>query len=141
MKAQTERAYQEAILRVLVYLQAHLDEVVSLEELAHVAHFSPYHFHRIFRGMVGESVKEHVRRLRLERAAHRLKFTDTPVTRIALDAGYVAHEGFTRAFGTVFGQSPSEFRTAPPFEVYLNSPQTTPRAELLTEIYLPPEVR
>jgi len=75
-------------LRVLVHIQQHLDETIELDELAHIAHFSPYHFHRIFRGMVGESLMEHVRRLRLERAAHRLKFTDTSVTNIAFDAGY-----------------------------------------------------
>lgn len=54
---------------------------------------------------------EHVRRLRLERAAHRLKFTDQPVTQIAFEAGYEAHEAFTRAFRSMFEASPSEFRT------------------------------
>ena len=53
--------------------------------------------------MVGESVMEHVRRLRLERAAFRLKFSDQPVTRVAFEAGYETHEAFTRAFGAMFG--------------------------------------
>lgn len=110
MRQQTERAYKERILRVLVHIQDHLDEAVSLEELAAIAHFSPYHFHRIFRGMVGESVMEYVRRLRLERAAHHLKFGDRSVTHIAFQAGYETHEAFTRAFGAMFGQSPSHFR-------------------------------
>lgn len=66
MKAETRQSYKERILRVLVHIQGHLDEVMPLDKLARVAHFSPYHFHRIFRGMVGESVKQHVRRLRLE---------------------------------------------------------------------------
>jgi AraC family transcriptional regulator len=112
MTSTTERDYQKRILRVLVYIQDHLDEALPLEELARVAHFSPYHFHRVFRGMVGESVKEHVRRLRLERAALRLKNGDQPVTRIALDAGYEAHESFTRAFTAMFGMPPSRFRAA-----------------------------
>ena len=110
MREPTERTYKERILRVLVHIQHHLDEAVSLDELAALAHFSPYHFHRIFRGMVGESVMEHVRRLRLERAAHRLKFSDEPITRIAFEAGYETHEAFTRAFGAMFGKSPSQFR-------------------------------
>jgi AraC family transcriptional regulator len=93
-----------------VALQGRLDEAISLEDLAGIAHFSPYHFHRIFRGMVGESVMEHVRRLRLERAAHRLKFTDQPVTNIAFDAGYETHEAFTRAFRARFDDSPSGYR-------------------------------
>ena len=81
-----------------------------LDDLGCVAHFSRYHFHRLFRGMVGESVMEHVRRLRLERAAHRLKFSDEPVTRIAFEAGYETHEAFSRAFRTMFDESPSQFR-------------------------------
>jgi AraC family transcriptional regulator len=110
MRRATERSYHERILRVLTYIQEHLDEALALDDLAAVAHFSPYHFHRIFRGIVGESVMEHVRRLRLERAAHRLKFSDQPVTRIAFEAGYESHEAFTRAFGALFGAAPSKFR-------------------------------
>jgi AraC family transcriptional regulator len=75
-----------------------------------IANFSQYHFHRVFRGMVGESVKEHIRRLRLERAAHRLRFSGQPVTDIAFDAGYETHESFTRAFHAMFGEPPAEFR-------------------------------
>jgi AraC family transcriptional regulator len=112
VKSHTEQTYKERVLRVLVYIQRHLDETIELEDLARVAHFSPYHFHRLFRGMVGESVMEHVRRLRLERAAHRLKFSDEPVTRIAFEAGYEAHEAFTRAFRAMFDESPSGFREA-----------------------------
>ena len=70
MKPETLNSYKTRILRSLLYLQAHLDETVSLDEMAAVACFSPYHFHRIFRGMVRESVAEHIRRLRLERSAH-----------------------------------------------------------------------
>ena len=105
-------SYQQRMLRVLVYIQEHLDEAISLEQLADVAFFSPYHFHRIFRGMVGESVKAHVRRIRLERAALRLKSGDQRVTQIAFEAGYESHEAFTRAFSAMFGASPSAFRSA-----------------------------
>ena len=110
MRTETGESYQKRVERVLAHIQNHLDGLLSLEELAGVAHFSPYHFHRIFRGMVGESVKEHVRRLRLERAAHQLRFTRQPVTAIAFDAGYQTHESFTRAFRAAFRESPSGFR-------------------------------
>ena len=110
MRTGTVEDYQQRILRALVYIQEHLDDPLSLDELGAVAHFSSFHFHRIFRGMVGESVKEHVRRLRLERAAHRLRFTGQPVTDIAFDAGYDTHESFTRAFRAMFGQPPVRFR-------------------------------
>jgi len=112
MKESTQKLYEERLLRVLVYIQQHLDEGLPLEDLARVAHFSPYHFHRIFRGIVGESLQEHIRRLRLERAAQRLKHTDRSVLEIALEAGFQTHESFTRAFRAVLGCSPSEFRSA-----------------------------
>jgi AraC family transcriptional regulator len=102
--------YRERILSVLVFIQKHLDEELSLEEYARVAYFSPYHFHRIFRGMVGESLAEHMRRLRLERAATRLKRTDWSIVEIALEAGYETHEAFTRAFRALWGCSPSRYR-------------------------------
>lgn len=110
MKPDTQRHYQQRILRVLVHIQSHLDDPCSLEELAQVACFSPYHFHRIFSGMVGETVKQHVRRLRLERAAAQLRHTERGVTAIAFDAGYESHEAFTRAFRDLLGESPSSFR-------------------------------
>jgi AraC family transcriptional regulator len=107
----TLRDYRERMLRVLVHIQQHLDDALGLDELARVACFSPYHFHRLFTGMVGESVKGHVRRLRLERAATQLKRSARPVTAIALDAGYDTPEAFTRAFKAGFGAAPSRFRS------------------------------
>jgi AraC family transcriptional regulator len=110
MKPSTERDYHERIVRTLVYIQRHLDDDLELDTLASVAAFSRFHFHRVFRGLTGESLKEHIRRLRLESAAQRLSREDGPVTEIALEAGFAAHESFTRAFGAMFGVSPSGYR-------------------------------
>ena len=112
MKRSTEQDYYERIVRTLVYIQRHLDEELELENLASVAAFSRFHFHRVFHGLTGESVKEHVRRLRLERAAQALKHSDAAITDIAFAAGFDTHESFTRAFGTMFNVSPSGFRAA-----------------------------
>ncbi len=112
MKADTKRDYAERVMRVLVHIQRNLGASLKLEDLASIACFSPFHFHRIFSGMVGESVKQHVRRLRLERAAVLLKSSERPITEIAFDTGYQTHESFTRAFRAAFHQSPSEFRAA-----------------------------
>ena len=111
MKESTFQDYNERMLRVLVHIQQRLDEELSLEEMAGVACFSPYHFHRIFRGMVGESVQGHVRRLRLERAANRLKHAELSVTKIALEAGYETPAAFTRAFKAMTGLAPAAFRS------------------------------
>ncbi len=112
MRSVTLRDYKERLLRVLVHIQEHIDDELDLEQLAHLACFSPFHFHRIFTGMVGESLSEYVRRLRLERSAAQLKLGTAPVTKIALDAGYQSHEAFTRAFRSLFHVSPSGFRAA-----------------------------
>ena len=112
MKRTTAEDYNRRILRVMAHIQAHLDSPLDVEGLAEVAHFSPYHFHRIFRGMVGETVFEHVRRLRLERAAMHLRYSKRRITDISLDAGYDALEAFIRAFKSAFGCSPSAYRSA-----------------------------
>jgi AraC family transcriptional regulator len=98
------------MLRTLDHIHAHLDADVNPAELARLAGFSPHHFHRVFRGMVGESVMGYVRRLRLERAALRLKHGEASVSAVAIDAGYGSHEAFTRAFRDRFGVVPSAFR-------------------------------
>ncbi|MEO0322885.1 MAG: helix-turn-helix domain-containing protein [Myxococcota bacterium] len=111
MKAATRASYEETVRRTVAGLASRLDEALDLQALARAAAVSPFHFHRIFRGMVGETPLEMHRRLRLERAAYELAATEHAVTRIALAAGYETHESFTRAFRARFGRSPTELRT------------------------------
>jgi len=102
--------YKEGMRRVLWRIQENLDEPLGLEALAAEASLSPFHFHRVFRGMLGEPLAAHVRRLRLERAAHALRTSSTRVVEIAFAAGYDSHEAFSRAFKAAYGVSPSRFR-------------------------------
>lgn len=111
MKERTRRYYEELVARAVETLRSKLDEVLDFRELGRTAGLSPLHFHRIFRGVVGETPAELHRRLRLERAALALASTTHPVVRIALEAGYDTHESFTRAFAAAFGAAPSDFRT------------------------------
>ena len=111
MKESTGQLYKQRILNVQMYIQQNLDRDLSLKELARKSYFSEYHFHRIFRAVVGEPLQEHIRRLRLERAALHLKHSNNSIINIAFDAGYQTHEAFTRAFRTIFGCSPSRFRS------------------------------
>lgn len=110
MKETTQNLYHERMLEVLIYIQSHLDEELSLESLASKACFSPIHFHRIFKGIAGETVIEHIRRIRLERAAIRLATGDSNVTDAAFDSGYETVESFSRAFKKMFGCPPSKYQ-------------------------------
>lgn len=110
MKTQTRSFYEVAVLDTVARIVASLDEALDLNELAGSAALSPFHFHRIFRGMLGETPLEMHRRLRLERAASQLLTSTRPVTAIAFDAGYDTHETFTRAFRDAYAMTPSSFR-------------------------------
>lgn len=115
MKADTTATHRQRIVRVLAYIESHLDDALSVSVLARRAGFAAYHFQRVFRQVVGESPHRYVQRLRLERAAFRLKRTAQPVTELALDSGYRAHEAFTRAFRSEFGVSPLGYRAGQPW--------------------------
>ncbi len=112
MKPETQSFYRAAVQAALDRIALGLDEALDLGRLARAAALSPFHFHRIFRGMVGETPLELQRRLRLERAAFQLFAPDTAVTSIAFDAGYESHEAFSRAFRAAYGCSPTEYRRA-----------------------------
>ena len=108
----SSNGYSERIRRVTDYLAAHLDDELSLETLAGVAFLSPYHFHRIYRGLLGETVNETVRRLRLNRAAIDLLDRELSVERTAQRAGYGSQAAFTRAFRAEYGEPPARYRGA-----------------------------
>ncbi len=103
--------YISRINRVVDHIESHLDQELSLEELARIACFSPYHFHRIFRALMGETCGQFRRRLRLEKAASLLVHQpDRSITEIALDCGFSGSETFARAFRETFRMSASEWR-------------------------------
>ena len=112
MNPGTRNDHIRRVRRVSEFIRNNLDGELTLDKLSREAHFSPFHFHRIFNAVVGESVMAHIRRLRLERAARHLKKTRRPVIRVALDTDYETPEAFCRAFKTLTGLSPSSFRKA-----------------------------
>lgn len=101
------------LLPVLVHIQAHLDEELSLGRLAEVAGLSDHHFHRVFKASVGETPKRYVERLRIERAAFLLSAQERTVLDVALEAGFGSHEVFSRAFNRRMGMTPSAWRNRP----------------------------
>lgn len=100
----------ETLLPLLVHIQAHLDEDLSLDALGRKAGLSPFHLHRLFKGAIGETPKAYTSRLRLERGAFRLLVHDSNVLDIALECGFQNHETFLRAFRRRFGRVPSDYR-------------------------------
>jgi AraC family transcriptional regulator len=104
--------YAERVQRVVDYLAEHLDEILDLEALARVACFSPYHFHRIYHALLGETVNDTVRRLRLHRAAIDLLDRELSIERAACRAGYTSQAAFTRAFRAEYGKPPASYRGA-----------------------------
>lgn len=105
------REYERRVNRVMDYVQAHLAEDLTLEKLAAVAAFSPFHFHRVFAAITGETLSDFIRRIRLERAASALGLLhDTSVLEIALRYGFSSAATFARAFKGHFGMSATEWR-------------------------------
>ncbi|WEF32796.1 AraC family transcriptional regulator [Pseudoduganella chitinolytica] len=107
--------YARRMTRVLNYIDQHLDEPLELAQLADVANFSRFHFHRVFHAWMGETLGDYARRRRLEKAAFRLSCGPTEsVLETALATGFGSGEAFARAFKTRFGCTPSEWRRDTP---------------------------
>ncbi|CAN7518161.1 AraC family transcriptional regulator [Pseudoduganella sp. LjRoot289] len=107
--------YARRMNRVLDYIDQHLDAPLDLAQLADVANFSRFHFHRVFAAWMGETLGDYARRRRLETAAARLaRGSGEPVLDIALASGFGSGEAFARAFKLQFGCTPTAWRAEAP---------------------------
>ena len=103
--------YTMRMHRVLEFIDEHLDQTMSVTDLAEVAHFSSFHFHRLFKAWKGETIGEYLRRRRLEVAAMRMAAQpQLSILEAALSVGFNSPEAFSRAFKIRFGQSPTVWR-------------------------------
>lgn len=102
-----------AVQRMQDYIEAHLEETVGLSDLATVSLFSPWHSHRLFQEYTGLTPASYIRRLRLAKAALRLKNENVHIIDVAFDLGFGSVDGFTRAFFREFGMCPSEYAANP----------------------------
>jgi AraC family transcriptional regulator len=103
--------YERRMHRVIEAIDQRLDQPLDLASLAAVAHFSPYHFHRLFAAWTGETLGDYLRRRRVELAASRLEAQPRlSVLQVALAVGFGSGEAFSRAFKARFGCSPSAWR-------------------------------
>lgn len=101
---------RDPVFRSLTLIEEKIQEKLTVKNIADSVHFSKYHYQRMFREAVGDSVMGYVTRRRLSLAAAELAETDASVLEIALKYGYDSHEGFTRSFKSWMGITPTEYR-------------------------------
>lgn len=102
--------YCESTFKAIIYIQNNIEENIDLSDIAKEAGYSLYHFHRIFKKVIGESLKSYIRRIRLENAAFSLQIQNKSIIDIALDSGFYTPETFSKAFNKYFGKLPSKYK-------------------------------
>lgn len=103
--------YQRRLQAALSYIEEHLTDNPSLEDVAASCHFSEFHFHRIFSALMKETLNSYIARRRMELAANYLAFhPKLSITDIALECGFSSGANFAKAFKQHFGYTPSEIR-------------------------------
>jgi len=110
-KEDTQNEYHKSINRVLDYINEHLNEKPDLETLSQIANISPFHFHRIFKAIIGENLGEYIQRLRLEYVAGKLRSTDMSLSSLADRSGYNNQQALSKAFKKHFGMPPRIYKS------------------------------
>jgi len=102
--------YVARVDRAIDHIIRNLAEPLRLDEVSRAAGFSPFHFHRVFKNLVGETVNEFVKRQRLERALHLMSHgRNYTLTNVALACGFSSSSDFSRSFRQRYGEAPSAF--------------------------------
>ena len=104
---------QAAIDAVIAHMRANLDLAHTLDDFAEVANYSPYHFARLFRQVIGIPPGEFLAALRFERAKHLILETDASITDICFEVGFSSLGTFSARFKQLVGVSPVDLRNLP----------------------------
>lgn len=102
--------YLESFERAIIYMETHLDENISVHEVAKISGYSYYHFTRIFQSVLGENIGNYIQKRRLSSASQKLLYSDRKIIDIAIESGFNSSESFSRAFKNVYQVSPSIYR-------------------------------
>lgn len=135
------QTYERRILRVISHIHDNLDGDLSLDTLAKVACMSPFHWHRVFFGVTGETLANCIRRVRLDRATFLLLQTKQSVGEIAAQCGYGNVQSFARSFQADYGLTPSKFRKSDIAYRASDPPKVSAPKAFDIEIKQQPEVR
>ncbi len=106
----TREEYAKRINTIIEYIGNNLDREMDLNELAEISNFSVFHFHRIFKAIIGESIGAFIARMRVETAARLLRYTTLPVQDIAYNVGYNVPSSLTKIFRQFYNISPTDYR-------------------------------
>lgn len=111
----TSEEHIKRIRKVLNHIDQNLQDDLSLEKLAEIGNYSPFHFHRIFRGIIGETLQEYINRNRMEKSAMMLALKkNTSLEEIYTQFGFKSNANFSKTFKKYYGISPTEFRKISP---------------------------
>lgn len=127
---QTYEIYQKRIAAAKRYINLNLDRELELAEIAAVANFSPFHFHRIFRAFVGEPLGGYVTRLRVETAANLLVYSDLSIETIAYNVGFEAPASLNKAFRQLYDTTPSDYRARKNNYIQIQTPKMKEKIKL-----------
>ncbi|PIA82038.1 AraC family transcriptional regulator [Gaetbulibacter sp. 4G1] len=108
---QSNKAFYDEKLNVIIeYINTNLDNKIDVKTLAEISHFSPFHFHRISRALLGEPIGAYISRTRLETAAKMIRYSTLNIEAIAYNVGFETPSSLSKAFKIHFGISPTEYR-------------------------------
>lgn len=128
-KQETIEIYRQRIAAAVEYINLHLDERLALADIAAVAHFSPFHFHRIFKAFCGEPLGVYITRLRVGTAAHLLRHSDLGIEEIAYKVGFEVPASLNKAFRQYYNTTPSAYRATNNTHI-MKTPQNNPAIKL-----------
>ena len=111
-KVSTRVELYRRLLRGKDYLDSFFCGEMRLGKIASVACLSPYHFHRLFREVFGETPNHYLQRRRLAHARELLSSTDRTVTEICLEVGFESMTSFSALFRRIYGCSPRQYRSS-----------------------------
>ena len=113
----------EAVNRMQDYINQHLYEEINLTELSKISLFSPWYSHRLFTQIVGYTIADYIRKLRLTKSVLKLRDDSDKITTIAFEIGFKSVDGYQRAFFREFGYTPKEYASNPvPLNLFIPYP-------------------
>lgn len=111
MASEPKNYYRARINKAVRYIEEHLSEEISIQQLAEAAHFSTFHFQRLYKALQSETPYDTIQRLRLQKAVFLFRhYPKRSVADIAFECGFASLENFSRQFKKRFGHSPTAFR-------------------------------